>query len=409
MTTSLFASAAATGFGAGGVLLAALAFALFAGVLGMAGAFGTVLSTPGITYKGIRDSATRELATRVDAKWQMALKQRNPREWWLPFVDIVPTDPGDEIVKLPIDLEDLGAWTENLGTRVAPEVRPEFYAAIVQKPWMKDRSIKSLDIKRNSFGTWPDRLSAMMLSSRRMLGVLVRDMLFSTGSAGTSSTFYTYQGGKNGTQPFLARNGHYCDPNVPAGLTFGNMHTGSDQVATSTLEFVPGATAFNAAGWELIQKVLLGRTGPGGVPLDQQVHFVLGGSQMAPVFKKIFKRVLVLEDSASGPAAAAVTNIHGPGMQDFYEEPVVPVVTAWLDSHPYKIANPTKQQYWTLSTTYPARGIGAIMENGGAPTVKVLDIGSEYEQLHDRIYVKGDMALNVGAAFPWVFDEWRET
>ena len=372
-------------------------------------AFGTVLSTPGMTYKGIRDSATRELATRIDGKWQLALKQRNPREWWLPFVDIIPTEEGEEIVKLPIDLEDLGAWQENTGSRSAQAVKPEQYAAIVQKPWMKDRTVKSQDIKRNRFGTWPDRLTAMMLSSRRMLGVLLRDLLFSTGASGTASTIYTYQGGAGGTQPFLARSGHYNDPNAPSGLTFGNMHTGADQAATSTLEFVPGATAFNTAGWELIQKTYLGRTGPGGVPLDMQVHFILGGSAMAPVFKRIFKRVLILEDSASGPAAAAVTNIHGPGMQDFYEEPCVPVVSAWLDAHPYKVANSTKQQYWTLSTTYPARGIGAILENGGAPKVNILDIGSDYEILNDRIYIKGDMGMNVGAAFPWVFDEWRST
>ncbi len=368
--------------------------------------FNNVIAVPGLTYKGIRDSATRELATRVDAKWQLALRQNNPREWWLPLIDIVATSEGEEIVKLPIDFEDLGVWKEADGQRVAEAVKNEQFAAIVQRPWYRDRTIKSQDIKRNRFGTWPDKLSAMMLSSRRQLGWLVRSLLFASGATGTGSKFYTYQGGATGTQPLIAINGHLNDPNEPGGLNFGNLHTGADQAASSVLEFVPGATAFDAAGWELIQKTLLGRTFPGGVPGDQQVHFVFGGSAMAPIFKRIFKRVIVLEN---GTGSAGVTNIHGPGMTDIYEEPCIPVVSSWFDAHPYKLANPTKQQFWTLSTTYPARPIGAILENGGAPTIKVLDIGSEYETLNDKVYIKGDMGMNVGAAFPHVFDEWRET
>lgn len=375
--------------------------------------FGTILNTPpSLTWVGTRSAATKELATRVDAKWLLALKQKDPREWWLPFMDQVPVDEDTEVAKMPIDFEDLGAWQELDGQRVARDVKPLQYQTVALKPFYKDRTIKSRDIKRNAFGNWPDRLSALMLAARRTVGVLFRDMLFSTGSNGLGSKFYTYQGGQGGTQPFIYPSGHYCDPTEGSNSqTFGNLHTGADQNASGNALFVKGATAFNIAGWEAAEAEYMGRPGPGGVPLDMRITFVLGGSRMKPKFKRMFNRVLVLEDSTSGPAAAATSNIHSMEALDaaYGEERVIPVVTGWLDAHPYALANPTADQWWTLSTTYPARPVGWVAARGGAPEVKVLDIGSEYETQHDRIYIKGTMDMNVAAAFPHVFDEWRST
>lgn len=369
--------------------------------------FGTVLSTPGLTWVGTRDAATRELATRVDAKWMLGLKHAAPREWWTPLVDMTPVEPGVELVKLPIDFEDLSTWQEMDGPRVARGVKPLQYATLATKPFYKDRTIPSRDIKRNSFGSWPDRLSAMMLSARRMMGILFRDVLFSSGANGLLSKVYTYQGGATGTQPLIYPSGHLCDPTEATSQTFGNLHTGADTAASGTALFVPGATPFTTAGWELAQTEYLRRPGPGGVPLDMRVNFVLGGSAMKPKFKRIFKRVLVLDETG----AAAVTNINSNDMIDLAmgEEVTIPIVSAWLDAHAYKVANPTKDHWWTISTTYPARPVGVIAENGGAPEVKVLDIGSEYEIENDRILIKGTMSMGIGAAFPHVIDEWRET
>jgi hypothetical protein len=380
----------------------------------MATGFQTpVLSVPGLTWVGTRSAATRELATRVDAKWLKAMQQPNPREWWLPFIDTIPTEPGIEVVKLPIDFEDLAEWQSMNGQRVAREVKPLSYQVLAGQPFYKDRRIRSRDIERNAFGSWPDRLTSMMISARRMVGVLVRDALFSSGTDGAGAGWsggplYTYQG-NGATKRLIAASGHLCDPTEPGGMTFGNLHTSTDQAATSTSQFVKGATPFNQAGWEAALAAYLGRLGPGQVPLDMGIKYVLGGSAMRPKFARVFKRVLVLEDSASGPAAAAVTNIHN--QQDLWlgEEPVIPIVSAWLDQHPYLVANPTADQWWTVSTSYPARPFGVVLENGGAPTVKVLDIGSEYEIEHDEILIKGTMTMGIGAAFPHTIDEWRST
>lgn len=369
--------------------------------------FGTVLTTPGITWVGTRDAATRELATQVDAKWLVAMRQKNPREWWLPIIDIVPTEAGKEAVKLPIDFEDLSEWQEMDGIRVPRGVKPLQAQTIAMKPWYKDRTIPSRDIKRNNFGQWPDRLTSLMLSSRRMMGVIVRDILFSSGSNGTSSKFYTYQAG-GASQPLIYPSGHYCDPTEGANSqTFGNLHTSTDQAASGNALFVKGATAFNTLGWEAAQTEYLRRPGPGGVPLDMRINYVLGGSAMKPKFKRIFKRVLTLDETG----VAAVTNINATDMIDaaMGEEVTIPIVSAWLDQHPYLVANPTADQWWTVSTSYPARPIGIVAENGGAPEVRVLDIGSEYEIENDRILIKGTMSMNGGAAFPHVIDEWRST
>jgi hypothetical protein len=370
----------------------------------MPNAFAQTNTPPGLLWKGTRDPATVELATRIDARWLNGLKQPDPKLWWLPLVDIIPTEEGVETVKLPIDFEDLSIWQEATGQRVARGVKPLQAATIHQKPWYKDRDIPSKDIKRNAFGSWPDRLSAMMLSSRRMMGIVLRNVLFASGATGTGSKYFTYQG-DGMTQAIIARSGHISDPTEPGSLTFGNLHTGADQAASATAVAVRGATAFNTSGWENIQADYLSRPGPGGVPLDMHVHFVAGGSRMKPKFKRIFKRVLTLDETG----VAAVTNINADTMLEVGEEPTIPIVSAWLDQHPYALANPTKDQFWTFSMTYNARGIGIIAENGGAPTVKVLDIGSEYEIQNDRIYVKGDMSMNAGGAFPHVWDEWRET
>lgn len=374
------------------------------------GGFQTpVLSTPGLTWIGTRSAATKELAVRVDAKWMNALRQPNPREWWNPIIDTIPTSKGEEVVKLPIDFEDLAEWQERDGPRVARGIKPLQFQVIPGKPFYKDRTILSKDIERQNFGTWPDRLTSLMLSARRMVGILVRDALFSSGTDGAGAgwnggALYTYQG-NGATQRLIAASGHYCDPTEPTGYTFGNLHTGADQNASGTATYVKGATAFNAAGWEAALAAYLGRLGPGAVPLDMGIQFVLGGSNMRPKFARQFKRVLNLDETG----VAAVTNIHNQDMLWLGEEPVIPIVTAWLDQHPYLVANPTADQWWTVSTTYPARPFGVTLENGGAPEVKVLDIGSEYEIANDRILIKGSLTMGIGAAFPHTIDEWRST
>lgn len=370
--------------------------------------FGTVLQTPGLTWIGTRSKATRELATRVDAKWMNALKQTRPRAWWLPFLDFTTATEGEELIKYVIDFEDLSTWQPRNGQRVARAPRDLLYARLATHPLYKDRIIPTRDLTRGAFGQWPDRISGMMMSAERMIGVFLRDALFSNGSAGTSSKLYTYQGGETGTQPLFARSGHYCDPSDPVNSqTFGNLHTGSDQAASGNALFTKGATAFDSDGWEYIQQLYMSRPGPGLVPLDMRVNFVLGGSFMKPYFKRQFKRVLVLDETG----AAAVTNINATEMVDMAmgEEVTIPVVTGWLDAHPYRVANPTKQQFWTMSTTYAARPFGFALGEGGSPRIKVLDIGTEYEQLHDAIYIKGDMDMGICAGFPHVADEWRET
>jgi hypothetical protein len=344
-------------------------------------AFGQqVLNIPGITWRGARDPATAELAVRVDASWVNALKQTQIREWWAPLMMTVPGDASTEATRLPIDFEDLGAWQEDEGPRVARGVKPLQSVLIPNKGWKKERHIPTRDLKRNGFAGWPDRLTNLMLSARRMVGVIVRDMIFQA-----ATTVKTYQG-----IPLVSPSGHLTDPTDPGSDTFGNLHT---------------STNFDIPGYELARDTVTGRLGPGGVPLDLELTYVLGGSKMRKKFDRMFKRILVLEDSNSGPAAAATTNIH----YEAVEGGVIGITSAWLDKHSWLLANAGKDQWWTISTTLPARPFGVLLENGGAPTVNILDIGSEEEIKEDHILIKGKMGANGAGAFPHTIDEWRGT
>ena len=332
------------------------------------------LVIPGITWRGIRDPATQELAVRVDGAWMQALKQRDPKAWWEKLLLTVPSDSSTEATRLPIDFEDLGEWEEDVGPKVAKGAKPLTSVLIPRKPWKKSRRIRTDDIRRNSFAGWPDRLTAMMLSARRMMGVIVRDLIFQA-----TTKALTYQG-----IPLIG-SGHLCDPTDEQSDTFVNLHT---------------ATNFDTAGWEGAQDIVYSRVGPGGFGLDMDINFVLGGTKMKKKFKRIFKRALVVDETG----VAAVTNVNSNELSDVV---TIPIISSWLDRHPWLLANPGKDQWWTISTTYAARPFGIVAENGGAPEVAILDIGSEYEIENDEILIKGKMAMNGAAAFPQTIDEFR--
>jgi hypothetical protein len=336
------------------------------------------LTIPGITWQGARDAATQELAIRVDGAWMHALTAGEPMNWWDPLCMTVPSDPGIEATRLPIDFEDLADFEEDVGPVVAKEPKRLQSVLIPRKPWRKSRSIQTQDLTRNNFAGWPDRLAQILLSSRRMNGALARELLFQA-----TTNVKTYQG------VALIGTGHLTDPTDAGSATFDNLHTSSD---------------FDAAGWEAAQDAVFGRLGPGGYGLDLKITHVIGGTAMRKKFDRQFKRTIVLEDSANNDAAAGVTNIHS----TMIEGGVVPIVTSQLDRHPWLIGAGVGKDHWfTVSTTYAARPLGIVAEGGGAPTVKILDVGSEYETLNNAILIIARMALNGGGAFPHTIDEWR--
>lgn len=332
------------------------------------------LKIPGINWTGIRDPATRELAVRVDGAWMDALKTGDPAMWWTNLTMMVPTDPATESTRLVLDLEDLGEYHEDNGSSSADEPPPLHSVLVPRKPWKKERSIRSRDLKMNNFLDYPDKLSGMLMASRRMPGAIVRELF-----THSYTDLLTYQG-----IPLIG-SGHYIDPNDTALGTFGNLHTGS---------------AFGITNWRAAKKTVRKRRGPGNYPLDLKINIVLGGTDMEEHFDKVFKRTIILDETG----AAGVTNINSSS----FEEGVIPVITPHLDEHPWLVENPGKHQWWTISTTYRARPFGVLAENMGAPTVNVLDIGSEHEIKHESIYIVSRMAMNGCAGFPQTIDEWRE-
>ncbi len=338
------------------------------------------LAIPGITWQGTRGDATHELAVQIDASWMRLLPGAEPKEWWQKIAKMVVISDTAEVVKLIVDMEDLGVFKRRVGPRTAGSPPKLTKILMPREPWYRDRNIPLADIKRDNFGQWPDKLAALLLASRRTPGMIFAELL----SAATTTT-KTLQG-----IPLIGT-GHKCnfnDSNVTT--TFDNLIVGNS--ASST----PGT--MDANGFEYGQEQMFSRLGPDGVHgLDQEITYVLGGTKMKKMFNRQFKRVLVLDETST----AAVTNIH----QELIEGGVVAIVTSWLDRTPFKVANPTLDQWWSFSSTTEARAIGIMTEGG--PRVDIFDEGSEYAREHEHVWIKADMDANGGAAFPQVITEHR--
>lgn len=340
------------------------------------------MTVPSISWQGFRSDATRELAIQIDSRWMRAVQGALPTEWWRPFYDPIPISPGKEAVALVVDMEDLGTFKRRVGPRTAGAPPRLTRQLIPREPWYRDRHIPLDDLKYNDYMGWPDKLAAILLAARRTPGMIFTESLFAS-----STTFKTIQG-----IPLIGT-GHRCNYNdATVSATFDNLWTAN----------------FDTAGWEFARATKKARKGPDGkYGLDQEINYVLGGTAMEPKFARQFKRTIVLE-AGTGTAdtgVAGVTNIHYEGI----EGGVIAVTSSWLDNHPWLLAHPDKDQWWTFSTTLAARCMGMLIENGGAPTVDIFDEGSEYARQHGSIWIKADMDANAGAGFPQVVDEFRGT
>ena len=338
------------------------------------------LARPGITWKGHRTSATKELAIQVDASFMRMLPGAEPKEWWKPLIREVALRPGVEAVKLVVDMEDLGTCKRKVGPRAAGAPPKLKDMLMLRDPCYRDRHIPLDDLKYDDFNGWPDRLAAIMLAARRTPGMVFSELLFAA-----TTTTKTLQG-----VPLIGT-GHKCnfnDPKVTA--TFDNLVTHG----------VGTPANFDVDGWEYAQEIMFARPGPDGEHgLDQEISFVLGGTKMKKKFDRQFKRVIVLDETG----AAGVSNIHSTQI----EGGVTAIVSSWLDRHPWKVANSTKDHWWSFSSTTEARAIGMLIENGGAPTVDIFDESTEYAREHEHVWIKADMDCNGGAAFPQPITEHR--
>ncbi len=343
------------------------------------------LARPGITWKGHRSAATRELAIQIDAAWMRLLPGAEPREWWMPLIRSIVIRPEVEAVKLVVDMEDLSTFRRKVGPRVARRPPKLTYQLLAREPWYLDRGIPLDDIKYDGFNGWPDRLGAQMLAARRTPGMIFTELLFAA-----TTTTKTLQG-----VPLIGT-GHLCNFNDPdITTTFDNLVTHG----------VTTPANFDADGLEYAKEIMYKRPGPDGTyGLDQEITYVLGGTKMRKKFDRMFKRTIVLEDSTVNDASAGVTNVHMTAI----EGGIVAITTSWLDRHPWLLgAGAGKDHWWSFSTTTEARAFGMMIENGGAPTVDVFDESSEYARLNEEVLIKADMDCNGGAAFPQVITEHR--
>ena len=240
-------------------------------------------------------------------------------------------------------------------------------------------------------------------------------MLFSTGSGGDLVDVLHLPGRHRRDAALPGPERALQRPQQPQRVELRQpAHRRRTRTRPATLESVPGATSFNVAGWEQIKKTYLARTGPGGVPLDMQVHFILGGSAMEPVFKRMFKRVLVLEDSARAdrPPPRRRTST-GPACRTSTRSPASPSCRHGSTRTPAHARQPDGAAvYWTMSATCTPLAASARCWRTAARRPHQGPRHRERvraPQRQDRVYIKGDMGMNVGAAFPWVFDEWRST
>lgn len=322
---------------------------------------------PTPTFKGIISPSLAELATQITGRYMQALAGPDATSWWQQICGTTPTSPGEEQVKFIVDPEDLSTFEPDVGAIKLPEGELTSFT-IEQAPWRKSKGIPLQVIRRGgSFGGYPDRVANMLLAARRTVPRLVAQVL-----KNGKTTATTYQG----VALFQSSTVHQYNPLDATKGTFKNLYTASD---------------FTAANWETAREHMALMLGMDGVEtLGLNVTYLIGGTKMRNPFDRLFKKTLVLDSTG----AAAESNIH----YEAVEGDVIPIIAPELDDDAIVVSG--KQVWYTVSTNLIARPLEVLLENGGTPTIEILDEGSEFATLNNKVAIIGRMAANAGAAFP---------
>jgi hypothetical protein len=321
---------------------------------------------PTPTFKGTISPAIQELATQISGKYLQALAGPDPSNVWRMFCGVTPTAPGDEIVKFPIDPEDLSTFEPDEGAIKLPEGELASFS-IEQAPWRKTKGIPLRVLQRGGqFGGYPDKVAHILLAGRRTVPRLVAQVL-----KNGKTTAKTYQG----IAMFQSTALHNNNPLDADKGQFLNLITAKD---------------FNVANWEQAQEDMGLMKGMDGVEsLGLTVTHLLGGTKMRNPFNRVFKKMLILD--ATG--AAAESNIH----YEAIEGEAMPIIMPQLDDD--AIVTTGKQVWYTISTSLIARPIEVLLENDGNPSIEILGEGTEFATINGKVAVIGRMAANAGCAF----------
>jgi hypothetical protein len=334
---------------------------------------------PPITYKGTASPQLVELTTRVSSKLLLALQGPNPLDVWRDFCGVTPTAPGEEQVRFIIDPEDLSTFEPAVGPLKMPESELASFI-LPQAPWRKAKGIPVAIVQRGAYGSYPDKVAHMLLAARRTVPRIIGTVL----SNGASAKVQTYQGVplflQQQTTP-SATNAHQYNP-LDASRGFFYNYTRN--------------VNFDSEGLEQAQDDMTSQLGLDGVEtLGLEMTYILGGTKMRKFFRRLLKRILVLDETGT----AAVTNVHYEALEGGDGAKAIIMPQLDLDAD-YQAG---AQVWYTVSTTLPvARPLEVLLENDGVPSITVLGEGTEFATVNEKVLVKGTMAANAGAAWPHV-------
>jgi hypothetical protein len=341
MMTPLFASAAATGFGAGGVLLAALAFALFAGVLGMATAHNPV---PQLSL-----ASTNTTIALTEFKLQMLEKLS---KYELPMMTALGAQDVSNMLetRYPINVGDpvfKSLVADNPEFLRLGEIFFELYTEPFQAAAVESAArLRTAEWARRGWGSLPGKFAAALRSlfERLLAGSSTATPLnpVAGGFKGGEST-PSCENLNGGTSIKVFQTGHPVNPLDTSKGVYDNLYTGAavgtgegttaDKNADgSTTNNYPGALPLNVDSVRIIRNLFGTQLGPNGVdPRGYDLTHIVCGKDLEETLLTLVKDdVLLVNSSNTTPAAADSPLVLRPNPLKKYR-PIVPVVNPFLN------------------------------------------------------------------------------
>jgi hypothetical protein len=193
---------------------------------------------------------------------------------------------------------------------------------------------------------------------------------------------------------------HFSNPLDSQSPTFVNQYYGAGQLTTPTV-----------LAKCLTDMMLVPHPTKQNMTLGAQVTDIFGPTFMVPHFQKVLLQTLSLE------GGAATSNVLTPEMlrqgQSLGLAGLAPFrchVVPQLNNHPYVLANPGKQFWFTVSKNLPGTFFAATATpNGWNPRITLLGDGTEEAIKSKKIRMIGDLEAGVAAGMPHVIKCYTET
>lgn len=377
---------------------------------------------PGFTSFGIVSDQVKEIATVFNSEGVEALQTlpEKPLLW----ADLGSrVTPGSFQVKIPVRLTSLLGFEKFEGERKYHQLSVASVAVKVN-PWqlnlewaiqLTQGGIPQLQDFYGVSGVASDIVGHGRAFKADLVASLVMAGMTNSNLSMVASAFTLPQPGLPNGLPLFSDGStsgsskHYSNPMDVRSPKFQNLYLNQGKIETGD---VMGTVQTNMSQIPHPSKA--------NMTLGLEVTDLVGPTNMLIPFAKLAVQNLSLQTTTS-PAnlAAATTNIYNPStiMENAGKYTGVAGIAPWrfwiapqLDSHPYIVANPTKQMWLAISRTRPTLCWAELAGPNAAftPAVKLLGDGSEEAIKTRKVRLLSDIDGGAAAGLPHCIAQYFE-